>query len=320
MQRIDIFSQKGGVGKTSIAILMAMHFYQNDGKSVLIVDADLTGSCIGDAIIPKPKTELDEWLGLSQLICGSPEKLNEAIAQLPIYEFDPATKSYAPLAKNPTKPLFTFCLSHLNAVPPSDANVLRALAGHESSGDWVRFVIRQVINMAIEVLGKDLVVIVDHSPGMSALQQAALNDIRDNVFNPKTAKSSASGANEHVALIVTEGDRADINMCINFQEGEESTRDNLQRKSGLSRPLGSYLRFVGNNLDGTPPREIHKLRDLHQIPRDPAVAEANKNGEIAAGITLLKPTANAIAELCQWAVFQKLPAKRLVARKRGARK
>jgi hypothetical protein len=300
MKRIDIFSQKGGVGKTSLAILMAKHFVSS--SHVLIVDADLTGSCLGDAIAPhvvKPWEEID---GLSQLICDAPETLVDAVKSPPVYRFDPrrltedATKLRIQTA--PEENSIVFCPSHLYADDHKHANVLRALAAHESSGNWVRHVIQSVINATIKILGDNLVVIVDHSPGMAALQQACIDEIRANAI--QHAKDEITTPNDRVALMVTSADMADINICVNFLEKENKELEN-NKKEQDSFPVRKYMRAVANNILGEHPKDLKKLDPYFVVARDESIAYANKSG-VLAGQNNARETLVSIGEICRWVV------------------
>ncbi len=302
MQRIDIFSQKGGVGKTSLAILMAKHFVSKK-RNVLIVDADLTGSCIGDAIAPDLIDPWESIPGLTQLICGSPDLLLDNVANTPIYWFDPSWTDIdidKMKIQPPTGFGICFCPSHLYPDVGSFAKILRALAAHETSGNWVRHVIQMVINQTRQIVGDEIVVIVDHSPGMAALQQAALEDIRANAIERKNSEELSKLPNNHVALMITSADKADLNMCLWFQETQEALLSRANGSTSTKWAKDYYFRFVANNLAGTPPKDLRKLKNNLSVPKDDLISNANTLGQLAQIAKISKSTSTAIAKLCDW--------------------
>ncbi len=194
MIRIDIFSAKGGVGKTTVAYRLARICARKSGNSVLLVDADLTGTCFGDLVEPWVTTLWRQQMNLIQLVYGCPEALPEHLAQdtLPVYELRVAPPVGDNIgscrASNATKPgTVLFCPSHPDtSIQINGKNhlvklaVLQALLGHESAGGWVRYVIEQVVTATDTLVPQGLgFVIVDHGPGIGALQWAELIAIEE---------------------------------------------------------------------------------------------------------------------------------------------
>ncbi len=78
-KRLDVFSLKGGVGKTTVSVFLARTLAHAAAAPVLLVDLDLTGTCVGDL--------LENWAfptwpvnpNLVDLVCGRPELLPEAL-------------------------------------------------------------------------------------------------------------------------------------------------------------------------------------------------------------------------------------------------
>lgn len=206
VERVDVFSVKGGVGKTTVSVLLARAQAAHSKKPVLLIDADLTGTCLGDLVAPNIPGDWNEILNLAHLICDPPETLDDAIvpSKLPVYAIPeephlPPLERHVSALRDYSKQVL-YCPSHGNSTSPRvvDTKVLHALAGHETAGGWVRLVIEKVIKATQEVAGTLGGVVVDHSPGLAALQSATLDDI------------TSSGSRR--ALFVTSCDRVDLKM------------------------------------------------------------------------------------------------------------
>lgn len=205
--RVDVFSVKGGVGKTTVSVALARAQAAHRKKPVLLIDADLTGTCLGHLLAPAITKDWNEVHNLAHLICDPPETLDDALVKdkLPVYRL-PDQHTADPLKHHVSRVTsfadqVLYCPSHGNSTAPSfvDPRVLQALAGHETAGGWVRLVIDKVIKATTAVVGELGGVIVDHSPGMAALQAATLEDI-----------GAAPGVRR--ALFVTTSDRVDLKM------------------------------------------------------------------------------------------------------------
>ncbi len=166
----DVLSLKGGVGKTTISWLLARALANRHPKRpVLLIDADLLGTCIGDHLL----TDRGSWSGqfnLTHLLMAPPEELEEQVitGELPIY-LVPASRVWV-------------CPSHAWAGsvapwPAVDSHLIGALAAHETAGDWVHTVldaVRRGLAKKEGVAPEDCFVVVDHSPGMAAVQRRAV--------------------------------------------------------------------------------------------------------------------------------------------------
>ena len=72
----SLHSQKGGVGKTSLAIAIAGLEALLNRRHVLLLDADMTGTCIADALgIPRTKHAGKKWL--NDLLLAPPDQFLE---------------------------------------------------------------------------------------------------------------------------------------------------------------------------------------------------------------------------------------------------
>lgn len=206
VERVDVFSVKGGVGKTTVSVLLARAQAAHSKKPVLLIDADLTGTCLGDLVAPNISGDWNEVPNLAHLICDPPETLDDALipSELPVYAIPEEPQSQplehqVSLLRDYAKRVL-YCPSHGNSTSPRviDTRVLQALAGHETAGGWVRLVIEKVIKATRKITGTLGGVVVDHSPGLAALQSATLEDI------------TTSGSRR--ALFVTSCDRVDLKM------------------------------------------------------------------------------------------------------------
>ena len=201
--RLDVMSLKGGVGKTTLAYALAWAQATRSRRPVLLIDADLTGTCLGDLLDPVVAWHLEA--NLAHLLCEPPDTLPEQLAPecLPVYvpgraggERDGERATNAPGAA------VVFCPSHAYSTQPTrvDRAVLEALIGQETAGAWVRHVLDCLITATHQNLGPLGGVVVDHSPGLAALQSAVLGDI------------AQLPAGRKVAMITT-SDRVDLAMC-----------------------------------------------------------------------------------------------------------
>jgi hypothetical protein len=185
---VDIFSLKGGVGKTTLAVLLAKAQAQVSGRPVLIVDADLTGTCVGDVLQGWASPGWHEVEGLAHLVCGPPELLSERLIAPPLYvpallpDGTPARVEPRRWSEAGERGALLFCPSHAEPAPSEGVPlvapaVLNALLGHESGARWIAQVIERLIESAERVTGGLGGALVDHGPGMGALQRGAFADL-----------------------------------------------------------------------------------------------------------------------------------------------
>lgn len=217
--RVDVFSVKGGVGKTTVSVLLARAQAEHTKQPVLLIDADLTGTCLGHLLGPAITGDWNETHNLAHLVCDPPETLDEALTKdrLPVYRdagADAKPKEHHVSKLSSFQSTVLYCPSHGGSSKPAvDAQVLQALIGHETAGGWVSLVIERVIEATQQITGPLGGVIVDHSPGMAALQSLAFEQI-----------GRAGGRRR--ALFVTTTDRVDLkmtNVALGHQALEHAT-------------------------------------------------------------------------------------------------
>ncbi|WP_438025439.1 P-loop NTPase [Sorangium sp. So ce233] len=218
MMRVDVFSAKGGVGKTTVAFRLAHTWAKKSDLPVLLVDADLSGTCLGDLLEPSAYPGWQEQRNLIHLVCGRPEALPEELApaRLPVYELRSNPDEYPQRVRaDASGATLLFCPSNAETylkVSTSidsmvDLTVLQALLGHESAGGWVGHVIERVIAATRKFVSVGIsAVIVDHGPGISALQWSQMSAIEDELSRACKAKSTPS----RQALFVASRDMVDL--------------------------------------------------------------------------------------------------------------
>jgi hypothetical protein len=220
MMRVDVFSAKGGVGKTTVAYRLAKKWADESKQPVLLVDADLSGTCLGDLVESTAAPGWRDRPNLIHLVCGRPEELPELLDPnlWPIYELR-VTPDEKPLRGRASisGAQVLFCPSHAETyfeVPggkaPVDLAVLQALLGHESAGGWVGHVIESVINVVdkkdVKGVGRLAGTVVDHGPGIGALQWSQMSAI-----NAELANATKDGRlSQRQALFVITRDLVDL--------------------------------------------------------------------------------------------------------------
>ena len=197
LRRVDVFTASGGFSRTTLAILLARLQSRHAAEqvsakhsAVLMIDADITGPCLGDRFLPE--VEWPEQDNLTHLICDRPELLPEHLTDehLPIYHAQGEDARPVRLAERYDNVSVLFCPSHARSLLPGfrrtvaqgrqvvNPVVLHALLGHESAGGWISEVIEQVIERTDQFLwrhgGSLAGVIVDHGATFGALPNATL--------------------------------------------------------------------------------------------------------------------------------------------------
>jgi hypothetical protein len=241
MTRVDIFSTKGGVGKTTISFLLASLQAEKGRKPVLLVDADLTGTCLGDLIQPWAEPSWHSRMNLIHLICTTvPERLKDLLReQLPVYKYEPQAgpgQQAQRLTGGTGGNTLLFCPSHAYATQPTaiPASVLHALLGHESAGGWVQYVIEELIQVTRDKAGELGAVVVDHGPGIGALQDAILQSLK-----------AEDKDTQRLALVVTSRDGVDLASTAEFDQKHLVHLDQKMREKKVVWAVNRVQRTEG---------------------------------------------------------------------------
>ncbi len=169
--RIDVFSFKGGVGKTTVSWQLARHIAEKENGPVLLLDADFTGTSLGEFLFPSHPWHQE--LNLAHLLVMEPERLPDVLRdELPVRGFSSKAEQSDRL-KSPAEVLI--CQSHALS-EGIDHAVLHALLAQESVGGWVHHVL-DLLARSVHKRSALKALIVDHSPGIGSLQEKTILEV-----------------------------------------------------------------------------------------------------------------------------------------------
>lgn len=160
-----IHSQKGGVGKTSIALALA-GISGARGKKTLIIDADMTGATIADV----PGMECGPHSDFNKLILAKPNEFLQLTAIWP-----------APKNNEDTMLMRQFCHKTNghesvyfipSSASPADVEKIVPLISQEDHLHFFRHRIEDTLAAAIQ--SGFQMIILDHSPGLFGFSKTAL--------------------------------------------------------------------------------------------------------------------------------------------------
>lgn len=289
-RRVEVFSASGGVGKTLLAIRLAELQAKRTDAPVLLVDADVSGPCLGDLLESWVSPPWDSTDTLIHLICGRPEYLPELLrpGKLPVYRL----RESCPAAIEARRPAAVtaavrggavlFCPSHARN-PRVDKVVLNALLGHESAGGWIGYVIEQVIRATSRLMNGRLGgVVVDHSGTMGALQEAALL---------ACAEPDGAADGDRRALIVTTSGTSALAAARDLAGHLAVLSPEIRRRSRDAADLTERIVWVVNRLKPSEadwkedikkrfPRNDAWLERALPVRSDDALAEAPKGANL----------------------------------------
>lgn len=184
-----IHSQKGGVGKTSIAIAIAGFAAIAHKKKTLIIDADLTGTSLID--IPnfsssEDKLDKKEKFYFNDLILANPTDFGNCT---------PIIKSSLDKSENKQhlRPFYHDVpgydeISYFPASP--DLSEIRKTIPLISQEDYLLFFRLRLEDIIVTAMMDGIeVIVIDHPPGLYGISTASLRMILDQNFN-KTKNSS----------------------------------------------------------------------------------------------------------------------------------
>jgi hypothetical protein len=162
-----IHSQKGGVGKTSVALALA-GISGAIGKKTLLIDADMTGASIAD--IQGMECEIGKHECFNKLILAKPNEFRQVTAIWP-----------SPKDKKPTSLENRFCQKMAgydsiyfipSSVKAEDIESMVPLISQEDHLHFFRHRIEDIIATAIRA-GFEII-ILDHSPGLFGFSKTSL--------------------------------------------------------------------------------------------------------------------------------------------------
>lgn len=295
--RVDVMSLKGGAGKTTLAFRLAWAQAQAIQQPVLLVDADLPGTCLGDLLEPWVQKAWGSVPNLIDLVCDRPEMLHERLdddLRLPLYLLRPAPPAAGPRAParvggELTGPSIVFCPSHADSADTHvDPALLHALVAHESAGGWVQHVIDELVRRAQALIGTALAgVIVDHSPGMSALPWAVLQTMAS---GPREDEAPFHEIVDRKALFVTTPDLTDLSAWADLysRPGARDLFSSLKASSvwALNRMQPAPPNSTAPRAERLKPNVRQRVSEevwfaeATEIPLDDALAGAVRDGEL----------------------------------------
>lgn len=277
--RVDVMSVKGGVGKSTLAYLLARAQAETSKLPVLIIDADLTGTCLGDLLDHQVSPAWASTMNLAHLLSDPPEALLDTLqpATLPVYLHDPASPS-GNAAVRPDRSCgarIVYCPSHGDSTLPTavDRPILEALLAHETAGGWIRHVIEQVISATVTAIGPLGGVLVDHAPGMGILQTCMLGD-----DNPQRRN-----------LSITTCDHVDLQMAA-------ATHARMHAPGSPNRTTWAINRVPPAWVPGPDFNGVPWVSDATQVPDNEALRIAYRGSSLG-GHTPDSPITTTIATL-----------------------
>lgn len=199
-----IHSQKGGVGKTSLAIAIASIAAGTNTKA-LIIDADLTGVSLADVPDFKVPNKTKEIKYFNEIIMASPPAFAEF------------TKKIYAAKTNKTQCLKTYYLKHpeinnLYYIPASPClEDIAKIIPLISQENFLGFFYNRLADILACVICDGFgVIVVDHPPGLFGISTASLKIVSDSIKEDDKKPSALKKLNATIrALCVSSPDEAD---------------------------------------------------------------------------------------------------------------
>jgi hypothetical protein len=295
IRRVDVFSPSGGVGKTLLTIRLAQLQAQRAHAPVLLVDADISGPCLGDLLESWASPPWDSTTNLLHLICGRPEYLPDQLrpGKLPVYrmrdECPADVEKRAPEIVTEAirgEPAVIFCPSHPHSTNPRvELPVLHALLGHESAGGWIGHLLHEVIRETNRLMDGCLGgVIVDHGPAMGALQSATLRECGMRSCNDDENV-------EHRALLVTALRAADLaaardlagrmSAFLSDPDHGAMAADAMDRVTWIVNRIPPSVNDWKESIRSRYPRNDGWLEKALPVRADPAMADSHAEADLS---------------------------------------
>jgi cellulose biosynthesis protein BcsQ len=179
----SIHSQKGGVGKTSIALAIAGWESELNKKKVLFIDADLTGTSIKE-VVKRKKNEGEkeplEYIFINDLMLASPGDFGQYTAIIS--------------KKTSRKAAYSNGLSHFYYEPQNETKIFFAPSSPNykdimeiipliSQEDYLHFFRHRFEDIIVTAIKEDFeVIIFDLPPGFHGLSQTVSNMMFDQII------------------------------------------------------------------------------------------------------------------------------------------
>lgn len=170
-----IHSQKGGVGKTSLAIAIAGFASIFHNKKTLIIDADLTGTSLIDVF---ESSEGQHKKYFNELILANPKEFEK---------YTPLTSEHSTKEAEDSMNLFCRVVPQSKDIfympsSPRFADILRVipLISQEDQLHFFRHRLEDIITTAF--IDKFEVIVIDHPPGLFGISTATLKMVFDQVI------------------------------------------------------------------------------------------------------------------------------------------
>ena len=160
-----IHSQKGGVGKTSIALALA-GISGARGKKTLIIDADMTGASIADV----PGMECEPGSNFNKLILAKPNEFLHLTAKWPVPGRNESTSLELQFCRKKVATESVYFIP--SSAGATDVEMIVPLISQEDYLHFFRHRIEDILATAIRS-GFETI-ILDHSPGMFGFSKTSL--------------------------------------------------------------------------------------------------------------------------------------------------
>ena len=160
-----IHSQKGGVGKTSIALALA-GISGAKGKKTLIIDGDMTGASIAD--VPGLKCELGS--NFNKLILAKPNEFLRLTSIWPPLKYDKSSDLELKFCRKMADHESVYFIP--SSAGAADVEAIVPLIAQEDHLHFFRHRIEDILAAAIQS-GFETI-ILDHSPGLFGFSKTAL--------------------------------------------------------------------------------------------------------------------------------------------------
>jgi len=271
-----IHSQKGGVGKTSLALAIAGFAAIHHNKKTLIIDADLTGTSLADVF---NVSDLDQSQYINELLLAKPSKFgeytpitsidSEDLKNSLISQFYQNIQGFDDLFYAPGSPCFVDILKIIPLITQEDR---------------LNFFRQRFEDIIVTAIMNDFeVIIIDLPPGLFGISTSLLHMIIDHVSSQieteKDRKVSrlnkilriamegkSNAALEAHTIFITTSDRADYRAL--FPSLSSMLEQNMQLVEKDNQMWGMDIFLNKTDLASDPVFEFDKIfKDILTLPK-----------------------------------------------------